>query len=179
MNICYKDMVLRAREKGDNSEETMIKSVEHVDSLLSAIKEAHPTLYWQFIRSEQENMFGNHYSEEFAIMDVSKLSHVNSNGEIIRGEYWSMAQVDKVAKENGLDYVADLYVALNLTYHDKINMEIKWMKDHCRMVDEDEIEEKALKHIILDAINFWFKDKDIPDGKIWIYMNSLKSKLLM
>lgn len=180
MKVSYKDMVLRAR-KEDLGEEVMINSIKNVECLLDSVLETNPELYWNFIRSEQENMFGNHYSEEFALLDVSKMFHTDPDGEVIKGEYWSMTQAEKVARDNklGTSRAADVYVALNAFYHDKINMEKAWYRKELQDEDltEEELEERITKiaeaRIILDTINFWFKDEDAPDGKIWLYMRAM------
>lgn len=179
INICYKDMVSRAKDTA--SEEVMLKSIDNVQHLLNHVKETCPEYYWEFIRSEQENMFGDHYSEEFALLDVSNMYHTDTNDEIVKGEHWSMAQAAKVAKEFKIENVADLYVALNAFYHDKINLELKWaLKDLKNDVDADDLESaaetRAENRIIADTINFWFNDEDAPDGKIWLYMKAMRKE---
>ena len=57
---------------------------------------------------------------------------------------------------------ADVYVAINLQYHDYCELFKAWFGDS---VDTK---------IIESAINFWFKDDDFVDGnKVWMYFMDL------
>ena len=62
-------MLEEATAKGVANEKTMWASVTAVDSLLAKLEDAHPDVYWDFIRDQHELIYGGHYSEEFADYD--------------------------------------------------------------------------------------------------------------
>lgn len=163
MALTYKSMVTDARKSGKGTEKTMEASVAHVSELLESIREVHPELYWKFLREEHALMYDNHYTEDFARWDVSQMFHTEDEEEI-RGEYFSMAQADKVAREHKIDCVPDVYVAINANYHDKVRLFSKWFED------SDDIATR----IVADAVAFYFEDEDAKEGKIWRYINGTK-----
>ena len=52
----------------------------------------------------------------------------------------------------------DFAVAITGNWHDKVDLFKKWFPDA--------FEERVIE----DAINFYFKDQDAPEGKVWHYM---------
>lgn len=142
----YKEMIEDARAKGTASEKEMWLSIEMVGELLEDIEEAHPDLYWKFMREQFGVLNKGHYNEEFARHDVSKMQPI--------GEYWSCKDIEEATK--GMAFPAgttiwDKYVAFN------------------GMANDLQGEEDAT--ILKVAYKFWFEDKDWHKGnKIWEYM---------
>ena len=77
----YKKMIEEAKSKGLTSEKIMWQSVDDIDDILCVMKKEHPDMYWEFIRKQHGLLYGNHYTEDFAVWDVSKLKYTNKKGE--------------------------------------------------------------------------------------------------
>lgn len=161
----YKTMVADARKTGKGTEKTMEASVAHVSDFMEGLREAHPDLYWDFMRSEHSIMHDNHYSEPFALWDVGQMHHTEANGRVAKGEHFSMAEAETIADDNDIKNVADVYVAINATWHDKAVLFAEWF-------EADDVE----RRVIEDAVTFYFKDEDAPEGKIWRYMCAMMQK---
>lgn len=142
----YREMIEDARAKGTASEKEMWLGIVAVDEILDDIKEAHPNVYWNFIRNQYGILFKGHYNEEFARYDVSQMKPI--------GEYWSCKDIEEVTK--GMAFPAgttiwDKYVAFN------------------GMANDLQGEEDAI--ILKVAYKFYFADKDWHNGnKVWEYM---------
>lgn len=158
--MTYKKMLEEAQKNGTSSEKIMWQSVAGVEMLLADIKEAHPQLYWDFMRKQHEILYKGHYGEEFAAYDISKLQWVDSSGEEHTGGYWTKDQVLEASK--GLPFPAgttdcDKWVAFNSMYADLARIS----------PDTD---------IIKVAYEFYFNDVDFDytsSGKIWKYMSCI------
>lgn len=108
----------------------------------------------------------DHFNEPYVKYLVSNMYHFE-NGKKYLGEWFNM---DK-AKETCERYrgiisasitAADMYLALNLQYHDYGALFKAWFG-----------EDMELK-IIESAIRFWFKDEDYKSGfKLWNYFKGL------
>lgn len=149
-------MIVTARKNGKANEQTMWKSIEHVDELLEQIKDAHPDVYWDFIYDTHEDIYGPHYNDAFAEYDVKELWYTDKQGEKHHGPHWTKDEVlnawhGKAFPSNTTD--CDKWVAANAFY-----------ADLCKALDDQQI---------LDAAYlFWFADEDSDsDGKIWQYMH--------
>lgn len=162
MELTYKSMVDDARRTGKGTEKTMEASVAHVSALLEKLRDCHREMYWQFMREEHALMYDNHYTEDFARWDVSQMFHTEDDEEI-RGEHFSMAQAERIAREHKIECVPDVYVAINANYHDKARLFSKWFED------SDDTDGR----IVADAIAFYFEDEDAKEGKIWRYINGM------
>ena len=152
----YRKMIEEAKAKGLTSERIMYQSVDDIDDMLCVMKKEHPDMYWSFIRKQHSVLYGNHYTEEFALWDVSQLRYTNKKGEKKEGGYWTMEQVEQATK--GMSFPTgvtkwDKYVAANASY-----------ADFCKRFDDAQI---------LDIMYlFFFADEDWKGkGKIWEYMN--------
>lgn len=150
-------MIEDARESGRADESVMLKSIDAVDSLLESIRDAHPDVYWKFIRNSHETLYGPHYDKEFAEYDLNGIKYTDADGNDHSGPHWTLDEVVSVTDgqsfaEDVTDY--DKWVAYNAAY-----------ADFCRKFDDDQI---------LDiAYLFFFDDEDWEgDGKVWEYMNS-------
>ena len=142
----YKEIIEDARAKGTASEKEMWASIEMVGELLEEIEEAHPDLYWKFMREQFGILNKGHYNEEFARYDVSQMKPV--------GEYWTCKEIEEATK--GMQFPAgttiwDKYVAFNAQANDLDGMDVNF--------------------ILESAYKFYFADKDWHKGnKIWEYM---------
>ena len=150
----YSEMIQEAKSKGLTTEAMMWDSVEDVESLLGKMKDSHPKEYWQFMRKQHGRLYHNHYTEEFADHDVKQSKWIDKDGHERNGEYWSKAQIEEATKN--LAFPAgttpcDRYVAFNMFHHDT-----------CKVLSDEQI--------IKAAHEFFFCDKDAPEGKVWIYV---------
>lgn len=152
--MMYSDMILDAKAKGLTTETMMLESVEDLDVILCQMKKEHPKEYWMFLRKQHGRLYKNHYTEEFAEHDVSKMEWTDRNGHEQKGAHWSKEQIKEATKSDTFPSgttECDKYVAYNATY-----------ADLCRVLDDE--------HILKVAHQFWFADEDAQDGKIWLYM---------
>lgn len=142
----YKDMLEQAKAKGLTSESLMWESIGEVEDMLCELKDKNPHKYWKFMRKQHGLIHHNHYDEEFAMWDVSKMKPL--------GEFWSKAQIEEATKNMSFPSettIWDKYVAFNALKNDLNNV----------LTDEQ---------ILRAAHAFWFHDEDAPKGKIWLYM---------
>ena len=152
----YKDMIEDAKAKGLTSEKIMWESVAELDDMLCIMKREHPDMYWKFIRKQHGMLYANHYTEEFAMWDVSQLRYTNRKGEKKEGAYWTVEQIEEATRTmsfpNGVNRW-DKYVAANAAY-----------ADFCRKFDDAQV----LEIMYL----FYFADEDWkhPATKVWEYM---------
>lgn len=155
MEMTYRHMVDHAKKAGVTTEKTMWESIDAFSELLEELKEAHPQLYWDFMRKQHGIMFHNHYDEAFAMWDVSQMHSSNKAGEKKEGAHWTCEQIEVATA--GLRFPAgttkwDKFVAFNAAFHD-------FWKDF----DE--------ANIIKIGHDFYFADEDWPsETKIWEYM---------
>lgn len=149
----YLEMVKTAQKSGKTTEKQMWESIESVSDLLCEIKDAHPDLYWRFMREQAGIMNSGHYDEEFAMWDVAQMQPL--------GEHWSMKQIEEATK--GMTFpsgttLCDKYVAFNAFANDLNGVQ----------TDEE---------ILKSAYAFWFTDKDYKgNDKIWCYMKMVHAK---
>lgn len=143
----YKKMIEGAKAKGATTEKMMWDSIDDMEELLCMIKNEHPDKYWKFIRKQHGLLYGNHYTEEFALHDVEKMKPL--------GMYWTKAQIEEATKgmafPNGTT-PCDKLVAFNAFAND---------------LKPEFTDEQILKV----AYKFWFKDEDWRGkNKIWEYI---------
>ena len=147
MIMRYKEMIEDAKAKGLTSEKVMWASVDDMDEMLCVMKKEHPKEYWKFMRKQHGLLYGNHYTDEFAMWDVENMKPI--------GMYWTKAQVEDATK--GMSFPSgttpcDKFVAFNAFANDFNGV----------LTDEQ---------ILKAAYAFWFNDKDWKGkGKIWEYM---------
>ena len=143
----YKEMIEEAKAKGLTTEKMMWESVDDLDGLLCSLKKEHPKEYWAFMRKQHGVLYGNHYTEEFAMWDVEQMKPL--------GMYWTKQQIEEATK--GMIFpsgttLCDKFVAFNAFAND------------LKPVLTDE-------QILKAAHAFWFEDKDWKGkGKVWEYM---------
>lgn len=135
----------------------MWQSIESVSNLLCEIKDAHPELYWRFMREQAGIMMGCHYDKEWSDYDVSKIEYTDREGKQHKGAYWTCEQIEEDTKAmsfpNGTTKY-DKFVAFN-SFH----------ADTCKVLTDEQI--------LKAAYQFYFADEDFPKergAKIWRYM---------
>ena len=140
-------MIEDAKAKGITTEKMMWQSVDDLDELLCMMKKEHPKEYWRFMRKQHGILYGNHYTDEFAMWDVEQMKP--------HGMYWTKAQVEEATKNMSFPSgttPCDKFVAFNAFANDLGGI----------IKDED---------ILKAAHAFWFADKDwTGKNKIWEYM---------
>lgn len=152
-------MVKAAQKSGKVSEKQMWQSIESVSDLLYDIKDAHPELYWRFIREQYGIMNNCHYADkEFADYDVSQIAYTDKDGKKHTGAYWTCEQIEEATKSMTFPPGVtkyDRYVAMNIAY-----------SDFCKKFDDEQI--LKIGHA------FFFADEDwSPKGsvtKVWEYV---------
>lgn len=148
----YKKMIEEAKSKGLTSEKIMWQSVDDIDDILCVMKKEHPEMYWEFIRKQHGLLYGNHYTEDFAIWDVEQMKPL--------GMYWSKAQIEEATK--GMTFPS------GTTIWDKVVAFNSFANDLKSVLTDEQI--------IKAAHAFWFDDKDFQtNGKVWLYMNMVHS----
>lgn len=150
----YKDMIKEAQKMGKANEDTMWKSIDHIDELLEKLCEDHPEAYQKFIRQEHENLYGPHFDHHFAEKTIEGISYTDSDNMKKSGAHWTAEQVEAAwARRHFKPDVTkwDKWVAANAIY-----------ADLCRELDENQI--------LAAAYLFFFADEDYPrPGKVWEY----------
>lgn len=151
----YQEMVKTAQKSGKTTEKQMWQSIESVSDLLCDIKDAHPDLYWRFMREQAGIMMGCHYDKEWADYDVSQIAYTDKEGKKHTGAYWTCEQIEEVTKAMSFPSGTtkyDRFVAFN-SFH----------ADTCKVLTDEQI--------LKAAYQFYFADEDFPvNTKIWKYM---------
>ena len=113
-----------------------------------------------------EKLIGKHFTEPYALYQVSQMYHTNNKGIKIDAPLFSIEATKKIYDRrirplNKDATMWDVYVALNAQYHDNINLYEKWFPN----ATNNEIEDK----IIEATISNWFEDEDASSDKVWEY----------
>lgn len=159
----YKSKIEEARAKGLTSEKIMNASIADVDELLGQIKEAHPELYWRFIKRQHEHMFGCHYNENFGMWRIAQMHYKDKAGAVHQAPHWTKDQYKSAyesvkAKLPATYNCWDFAVTLEMLYSDNICMYRGWWP---------EATEAQLETKVVEASVNYLKDDDDPDCKIW------------
>ena len=167
------DLISENYAKVKDNDVVMWATTKRVSDMLCPMKESKPDEYWAFMKKIYSDMVGAHYNEHFSTWEVAQMQHKGTDGILRKGAHWTLEQVQEVfAKIKGqikpTDNIYDVFVALNSFYHDNCNLYQKWFVGQ----EKDAIESK----IIEGAINYFFKDEDAPDGKIWLYYCGMRYK---
>lgn len=155
MGMNYREMVDHAKKAGVTNEQTMWESIDSFSELLEELKDAHPQMYWDFMRKQHGIMFHNHYDEAFAMYDVSKMHYTSKGGEKKQGAYWTVEQIESATA--GMKFPAgttkwDKFVAFNAAH-----------SDFCKDFEDADV--------LKIGYSFFFADEDWGDDtKIWEYM---------
>ena len=159
----YQKMIEEARAKGLTSEKIMNASVADVEELLKQVKEAHPDLYWRFIRRTHERMFGHHYNQAFAEWRIKQMHYKDKTGTVHHAPHWTQDQhksaYDSVKSKLPSTYnIWDFVVTMEMIFSDDICLFRTWWPEATEAILEGKVVEAAVNYL---------NDDDDPDGKIW------------
>lgn len=143
----YREMIEEAKAKGLATEKAMWESIDDVEDLLCSMKKEHPEKYWAFMRKVHGSLYGNHYTEDFALWDIEHMKPL--------GMYWSKSQIEEATK--------------NMAFPSGTTPCDKWVAFNAAKNDWNDVltDEQILKV----GHAFWFADKDWHGkGKIYEYM---------
>lgn len=156
----YKEMIMTAQKSGKTTEKQMWQSIESVSDLLCDIKDAHPDLYWRFLREQAGIMNNGHYDEVWANWDVSQIQYTDKDGKAHKGAYWTCEQIEEATK--GMSFPAgttrwDKFVAFNLAW-----------SDFCKKFDDAQI--LQIGYLFFFADEDWSADGKGSSTKTWDYI---------
>lgn len=150
----YKKMI-ESYAKNGGDEKKMWESVAVTEMAMDYIKETNPEKYECLMRKLHETLYGKHYNEELARIDVEKMHSKDASGVEQHGAHWTADQIETATSDRTFGKAVtkwDKYVAYNATWND-LNKEF-----------DDE-------QILCAAYRLWFADEDWnTPGKIWDYM---------
>lgn len=121
---------------------------------------------FEIMKDFHEKLIGKHFTEPYALYQVSQMYHTNNKGIKIDAPLFSIEATKKIYDRrirplNKDIAIWDVYVALNAQYHDNINLYEKWFPN----ATNNEIEDK----IVEATISNWFEDEDASSDKVWEY----------
>lgn len=121
---------------------------------------------FEIMKDFHEKLIGKHFTEPYALYQVSQMYHTNNKGIKIDAPLFSIEATKKIYDRrihplNKDVTIWDVYVAFNAQYHDNINLYEKWFPN----ATNNEIEDK----IIEATISNWFEDEDASSDKVWEY----------
>lgn len=163
----YKQMIEDYMKSNKSTEAQALKVIELTDAhVFEVLRERNKAKYWAVMRGIHEIYEGCHYNETFGIWEVDQMSHKTKMGIVCNGAHWSIEEIERLFKEHramlkSTVTLYDFYVALHSWWHDNIEQ------------DKKDFVEKAEEYNIKRAINYFFKDDDAPDGKIWCYYKGM------
>lgn len=131
-----------------------------------AEKEVSEESLFEIMKDFHEKLIGKHFTEPYALYQVSQMYHTNNKGIKIDAPLFSIEATKKIYDRrirllNKDVTMWDVYVALNAQYHDNINLYEKWFPN----ATNNEIEDK----IVEATISNWFEDEDASSDKVWEY----------
>lgn len=116
--------------------------------------------YESMFRDMHKIVYECHYTEELALIDVSKMWHNSRKVGRVEGEYFDIDCVRDYLRKYGVTNICewDAYVAFNANYHDKAELYCSWFEN----------KEQCDDKIVADAISFYFNDDDaVCESKVW------------
>lgn len=121
---------------------------------------------FEIMKDFHEKLIGKHFTEPYALYQVSQMYHTNNKDIKIDAPLFSIETTKKIYDRrirplNKDVTMWDVYVALNAQYHDNINLYEKWFPN----ATNNEIEDK----IVEVTISNWFEDEDASSDKVWEY----------
>lgn len=157
MPLSFVDMA----EEYTGGNDSMRQFFDKIQYNLSNMDEEEKEELHKVMRSLHQGIKGEHFNEQYAKHEVSKMFHIEGNKKYV-GEKFDMSKAREVyemfrsmiPQDNT---IADIYVAINAQFHDYIVLFRSWFGNN------------AEQKIIEAAVNFWFKDDDCPEGKVWDY----------
>ena len=131
-----------------------------INHIIGSISELDEAQFEALARYMHERQCGAHFNEHHGKAAVARMFHTDADGERHTGEHWTVDEAEELtsAVRGGLPATTtkwDIYVAINAFWHDF------------------ERPGKPDAQIVGDAVCFFFRDEDAPDGKIWNYISAL------
>lgn len=148
------------------SNDNLLQAIASLYPALDDVEHNNPKMFWKAMRKFHEHIKGKHFDEMYAKHQVSEMYHVKRTGVVCKGEIYSIEYAKQIYEKkirpiNNNYNCWDVYVAINAQYHDYVRLFKEWNSD----ITDEHLNEK----VIDSAINFWFKDDDADDGKVWNY----------
>ena len=164
----YKDIINSYKEANVSSTE-LYNGVMSLHNIFDYVEKQDNKIFWKSMRKLHEFIKGAHFDEEYAKWQVSTMYHTADNGKICKGEIYNYDCAknvfDKYVRNiNSSITVWDVYVAINVQYHDYIRLYSEWFRN----INKNELDNK----IIESAITFYFKDEDSGSTKTWNYFKT-------
>ena len=154
----YHKMLKYYKEKGMFSEDKMWEAVECLDELLEEVEEAHPDLFWDFMRDQHEIFCGPHFDERFGKWQIEQMHHKGEDGKECKGMHWSEDDMKAVFDKYKTTLPAgttcwDVAVAITGNWHDKVDL----LKSGSRKI--------TMKRLSRMLSTFTSRIKTLPRGK--------------
>lgn len=148
----------------------LLVAISCLNPILEYVEKHDSKIFWKTMRSFHEHIRGNHFDELYAKYQVDNMYHTKKNGIICKGEIYSIEDAKRIHEKyiksiDSSNNCWDVYVAINAQFHDYYSLYNEWYNN----ITNEELDIK----IIESAINFWFKDEDAGNGKIWNYFKNI------
>jgi hypothetical protein len=106
---------------------------------------------FEIMKDFHEKLIGKHFTEPYALYQVSQMYHTNNKGIKIDAPLFSIEATKKIYDKrirplNKDITMWDVYVALNAQYHDNINLYEKWFPNATNNEIEDKIVEATISN---------------------------------
>lgn len=158
MKLSFSDMLDEVKRSGRLTDAKVLESMEEMEEMFCDLEKSNPEKFHELMRRQHCIFYGPHYGEEFARHDVAKMRSKEATGKECEGEHWGVGETSEMVKAMAVPSSYnkwDVYVALNAFWHDV----------HAVQNDEEQI--------VAEAVSFFLKDMDGPEGKVWIYMEAM------
>ncbi len=165
----FKDIIMSYNTANISANE-LLAAIACLHPALDYVEEQDVKTFWKAMRGFHEHIRGPHFDEMYAKYQVSAMYHTKRNGNVCRGEVYSIEDAKQIYEKHvrNLDssYTCwDVYVAINAQFHDYSRLYNEWYVN----ISREDLDNK----IIASAINFWFKDEDAGVGKVWNYFKNI------
>lgn len=153
-----------------SDEEKFSNIWELIEELLLYVKEVDEDVYHKHMKELHEIYYGEHFTEEFAEMQVEKMHSLDHKSKVQNGECWTLEETNEVYRNHKSLLSSqeinqyDFYVAMNASYHDFYKV--------CYEKDPENYEHDIIKL----AIAYWVCDEDYGPNKIWHLLSFKSSK---
>lgn len=167
--IIFEEFLNKYIDKGISSDK-LIAAISSLSPIFNKIQIEDDDRYISVLKCFHEQLCGKHFNEYFAKEQVKCMYHTKSNGLICKGEAYCLDFAKRVFNDcvkhiNKDITVWDVYVAINAQYHDHVVEYTKWFGK----TSKEDIDDKLIE----GAVNFWFKDEDADDDKVWNYFKTI------
>lgn len=165
----FKDIVM-SYNTSNISSHSLLEAIAYLYPAIDYVEEHDCKAFWKAMRDFHEHIRGHHFDEMYAKYQVDSMYHTKHNGNICRGEVYSIEDAKRVYEKyirnlNSSYTCWDVYVAINAQFHDYARLYTEWHNN----ISREDLDNK----IIASAVNFWFKDEDAGEGKVWNYFKNI------